>query len=506
MANLNIICKSDKCEFVNYFSEPLVFPKNAEISLVKANLTVPVIAQQVLVVPAIEAADRTKVWLDVILDGIEETFTWRNLYDTWNSLAGADQTLGTVTEDIFFSGFYEFFLNNPIKIYTAAQLLYKTSFQETFARMLTERYAFYKVTPVTTWKRTETEIQVAQSPANWWTGIGGLAGAVSHGTPVRAVNWGVNSVYNPRGMSGRNAANMNLIAGNNVNWTIATNNLTSITGGGAGVYHNLHYDVANSCDPNGGYYHFNKNAGGTGLCAIGVKVKSATVLGTRVPATLIDTTIIDVGLEFGRDAANTVRVMDGYQELTPGVYSQSFAPTHPIDEFTATDEFFILVQRGSIIGPNTNKMRVMILHGIGGSDIDDCTIIYESSVIGPASGGIEISLIAMAQDVGHEITNLTFIPVHQQSIAQAQVSQDTAEEGVQYQGNLFIRAGNDYDDTFFDNPQDEKFFNILGLNKFQQDSDNFELRAGESNNPLQLKWSRPLQVLAKDCSYSIAPT
>ena len=505
MANLNIICKSDKCEFVNYFSEPLVFPKNAEISLVKANLTVPVLAQQKLTIPRIPIGDRGLVWLDVIIDGIEETFTWRNLYDTFNIVPNNLEQVYGVTENEFFSGNFIIFTNNPYKEFNSSLNVteYKISFQEVIGYMLNERFAFYVVRPYVKYERNETEIF---AETTWQDGSNIDVLAV---TPVRQLNWGFTSIYNPRGMNGRNPTNMTLDVANNVNWTIATNNLTSITGGGAGVFHNLHYADNNTIDPNGGFYHFNKNAGGTGLCAVGVKVSFSPIGGTRVPATLIDTTIIDVGLEFGRDAANTVRAMDGYKELTPGVYSQSFAPTHPIDTFDATDEFFIMVSRDSITGPNSNKFRVIILQGIAGSDIDDCTIIYESSVIGPTNPQIAVNFIAMAHDVGHEITNLTNIPVHTQSVAQGEFVDSVPDEGIQYQGAIVVQLGQGALTNAVDTPTVDRFFNVLGLNKYLGDSNRYYYMSEieqEQNTPLQLQWGRKLQLLSKDCDYVVGPS
>ena len=502
MSNLNIICKSDKTEFTNYFSEPLVFPVNAEISLVKANLTVPVLAQQKLIIPLIPVGQRTQVWLDVIIDGIEEKFTWRNFYDLWNTLTELEQ--GGVTEAEFYSGSFQMFTNNPYKEFNSATNVidYKTSFQEVIGEMLNNRYDFYVVRPYVKYERNETEVFAEvtyQSGANV---------DVAASTPVTQLNWGFTTIYNPRGMSGRNPTVMNLLPANNTNWTIAANKLTSIGGGGAGVYHNLHYSTNNLIDPNGGFYHFNKNVGGTGLCSVGVKVTFSEVSGSRVPATLTDTTIIDVGLEFGRDVNNTVRAIDGYKELTAGVYTSTYAPTHPIDEFLADDEFFISVSRDSVIGPNSNKYRVIISHGPAEATHDQALVIYESSVIGPANGQIGINLIAMAEDVGHVVSGLTHIGISGQSVAQSEFGDAIPDEGIQYQGAILIQLGDGAFTESVNTPSVDRFFNILGLNKYLSDWNRYYYMSQieqQQNTPLQLQWARNLQILPKDCDYVVGP-
>ena len=49
--SLNINTIADKPQFRNYFSNPLTFPKNANVALPKANLQVPILVQPQLSVP-----------------------------------------------------------------------------------------------------------------------------------------------------------------------------------------------------------------------------------------------------------------------------------------------------------------------------------------------------------------------------------------------------------------------------------------------------------------------
>ena len=82
--------------------------KNAEISLVKGNLTVPVLSQQELKIPAIPAGGRTTKWLETTIDGIFKDHSWRDFYTAWNNITGGLEQRDGVTENEFFDGNFVF--------------------------------------------------------------------------------------------------------------------------------------------------------------------------------------------------------------------------------------------------------------------------------------------------------------------------------------------------------------------------------------------------------------
>ena len=401
MANLNIICKADKCEFVNYFSEPLVFPKNAEISLVKANLTVPVLAQQELIIPLIPPTlvnppappivYRDDIWIKVVLDGIEQEYSWTDLYTAYASISGLEQFGGAPTADSFFSGEFVMFTNNPLRFTDEAapgSLLYKTSFQETFAKMVDTDFAFYNVVPYVKWVRNETD-EPLETNISERTGTD-TAYAI---LPATSINWGITSLYNPAATAALATEVVATDADYRSNWTTpGAGAITSAASGNvSGTYDNIFYDTNDDIDPNGGYWHFNKNVGGTHHCVVGVKCSfGASTNSPVLPASVTGVgaeSIVSCGFQFGLGATNTVRAYD----------NGSFFPgSAALDSFQATDEFYVQVQRDSIIGPNQNKFRIILSHAAAGETALDALPVYESSFIGPANGLITVSPIAIA--------------------------------------------------------------------------------------------------------------
>lgn len=498
MSNLNIICKSDKCEFSNYFSEPLVFPKNAEISLVKGNLTVPVLAQQELKVPAIPAGGRTTTWLETTIDGIFKDYTWRDLYTAWAGITGGLEQTEGVTENEFFDGNFVFFLNNPYKEMSAAatNTQRKVSFQEALSDMIDAKYLFHKIRPSVRYERNETEIFNQR--------VSNVGGDQIQSTPVTSVNYGFTSVYDPGvvAIQGLQAGSTNVATVNNFGFGGgATTDITSAGHtGGVKSYDCLYYDFENTIDPNGGHYQFNKNTrvigDGSNNCYVGVKFNlSAVSQGAVLTNAFADPPgLLDVGLEF---ALNTVRVYDQGTH-----YPQQFA----IDTFTDTDNFFIAVQRDGLVGPSSNKFRVLIYKSATGVARSDASLIYESSFIGPSNAHVGIHFVVAADGDGHQVNNIEHIPMTNDSLSQSDMLQD--DNGVSFQGQIAVNLSNEAFTYTEELTAIDRFFNVLGLNKYVEDELNQPVSImGEqpSNNALMLKWTKDLQVLSKDCKYKIAP-
>lgn len=501
MSNLNIICKADKTEFTNYFSEPLVFPVNAEISLLKANLTVPVLAQQLMEIPEIPLANRADSWIDVVIDGVSQSFTWSDFYGGWNVIAGYEQNLG-VTEAQFYNGEFRMFFNNPFKVTDDApfKVEYKTSFQEAFASMVNTKFLFYDVKPYVKYRRNETEIFEER-------GAFGAATEVATISPVEAKNWGITSIYDPAAVSALTPTILAILpkylqlftdtsAGISANITSAGH-----TGGGA-HYDNFYYNTSDKIDPNGGYYHFKKNVGGDDQCFAGVKFNLGAANDVPVfPAnTTTDPGLIDLGFEFGKNGTNSIRVYDNGEFVPVGT---------AFDTFLATDEFYISCQRDALIGPGQNTFRICLYQGTNGQTINDSKLIYESPYLGPANAEVGIYFAAYTNGDDHILSELRHIGITPDSLSQGDLNKLSNDQGVMYQGNIILRLGTNAYTLIPNLTSLERFYNILGLNKFMETGDNYLYypdRAQPNNNQLQLLWSRPVNILSKDCRYFVGPS
>lgn len=494
MSNLNIIVKSDKCEFTNFFSEPITFPVEAEMALVKANLTVPVLAQQVITMPAVIGADYAKNWIAVTIDGVQHAFSWQDFYDGWNSIAtGLEQSTG-VTIAQFYDGSFEMFLNNPYCLVEvgAVDVEYKTSFQEAFANMCDAKFQFYAVTPLGNWVTNESKIY-----ENLNYNVIGTQDLIRVEN-VTNTTWGIKAAYNPATIALLTPTNADADPNQFNNWqqnvSAGGPDLESIGSANTlGTYDCIYYGFKNTIDPNGGNLQFGKNVGGTNNCYIGLQYTVECRTAPAIPASIPTPDILNIGIEF---TGGTFRIYDN------GNY---FPGAAKMNTFLATDDFFIAVQRDGLIGPNSNKFRVMIHQVVTGEDRSDDNIIYESTFTGPQNGNIEVFPVAVADGNGHIFTNQTTIPLQADSREQSTTLQ--LEEGVTYQGSIMMRPEIDAAQDLDIYSALTEMYTTLGLNMYLENANDGEITSETQydNNALQLFWKRKINPVYGFIRYIVGP-
>lgn len=493
MSNLNIIVKSDKCEFTNFFSEPITFPVEAEMALVKANLTVPVLAQQSLTMPAVIGVDYAKNWIAVTCDGVQHNFSWQDLYDGWNSITtGLEQSNG-VTIAQFYAGDFEMFLNNPYCLVErgAADVEYKTSWQEAFAAMCNAKFQFYQITPLGNWVTNPSKIYEAFDYPVIGTQDNIRVENVTNTT------WGIKSSYDPGSISALTPTNANANVDQIRNWNVTGAGAPTLTSAGSantlGLYDNIYYGYRNTIDPNGGCLHFEKNVGGTNNCYVGLQYKVDCPVAPTIPVSVPNPDLLNIGIEF---IGATFRIYDNGSYF-PGATS--------INSFAATDSFYIACQRDGVIGPNSNKFRVMIHQATAGEDRTDDNIIYESTFTGPANGQIEIFPVAIADGDGHIVSNQTHIPLQPDSREQSDTLD--VERGVQYQGSIMMRIDLDAAQDLDIFSQLSEMFTTLGLNMYLENANEGEItnETQYDNNALQLFWKRKINPVYGFIRYIVGP-
>ncbi len=90
--------------FSNYFEDTIKIPANSEIAFIKAmGINMDYIEYNFLTVPEVKSSDRNINILRVCVDGVNESITWKILFQMANALsqeAGGDG----VDEELFFSG------------------------------------------------------------------------------------------------------------------------------------------------------------------------------------------------------------------------------------------------------------------------------------------------------------------------------------------------------------------------------------------------------------------
>jgi hypothetical protein len=538
MSNLNIILKSNNCEFTNFFREPIIIPANSEVAMVKANITVPVMAMEVLTMPAIPVANMTDQWITTIIDGIRANFTWRNLYDAWAAITGAEQAAG-VTEGEFYSGAFQFFLNNPMGFIDSSlpglNIDYKTSFQEAFGAMIDTGYVFYEVSPKVTWQRNDTE--VFQRRQTNFIGAGFPYDTINV-YPVQSLNWGITTVYNPAWADQTDEAPLTLDAADNLVWITAVPSQWTAAGGGVlGVLDNVYINNRNAIDPNGGWLKFKYNSQAN-RAFVGISIQTGNInaggLGLQ-PASMPTpalSTIIDVGFAFTHvGGVGTYQIIDGHTE-TPvynGVTIVDYAVSNLIPNMNYrsfnnnADWFYIQVKRDGLVSPSEYKYVVSLYRNdlaAPTSPRDTGILLYETTRT-LASPALSVSPIFLSDGVGNQVKEVQYIPAVQQSFDQGNQSatnilpgggtgqgQIIVENGPQFATLLPVDSGTVAGGDLI-GPLVNRFYNVLGLNKFMEVDNPYTMLSNlqqPSNTPLLLKWERELQVLDKDCSYAIGPT
>ena len=115
--SLNINTISDKPQFRNYFSDPLTFPKNANVALPKANLQLPILVQPELTVPNVGAGNYGLPAFFCQVDGILENISYQDLFNAHVALEqySTENLSVGLTIDEYYAN-YKFLPNNGVLI------------------------------------------------------------------------------------------------------------------------------------------------------------------------------------------------------------------------------------------------------------------------------------------------------------------------------------------------------------------------------------------------------
>lgn len=508
MANLNVILTSDKCEFTNYFKEPVILPVNCEIALVKASITLPVYQQQILTVPEIPAGERALQFCVTYIDGIELDHTWTALWNAFNSFTGGlDQGLGTTVND-FFGGEYQFWLNNPLRAEdTGVGTHPKITFQEVFAKMVDDAYKFYDILPKSNWVASSADIlnQDNQSLANGpWQPFLGAAGydrIISY--PVTCTHWGIASQYTLGAYAAADEINLPHVAADLVGWNPVTSTWTSAGGGTFNTYDNIGIPNAAYVDPNGGYLTFKMSTLAQNKVAIGLKILAGQ--GNRrsnqdnvLPASVGNLLMIDVGIEFTQQGAgNVLRFIDGQRNATPP--QVNLVPAgEPYLGFNAADTFYIQMNRvSSLAGEDKFSYKVTIFRSdnVAPNLQTNAVKLYESrlSLPSPAMG---VNPVLLSDGIGNVVTECRYIPINLQSQDQGERVAANAQIG-----NIQIRRTNANQNATNTIREDiDEFYRIIGLQEYQEEMDRFIIDNSNlsTDNNLRIDWQVPYSIDDQD--------
>ena len=506
--SINTVLTSDKTQFKNFLSDGIAIPANAAVALSKCAIDVPVFAQKMLRVPLITNALRTRNLFNVTIDGIEKNITFREFYTAFTEYPDAAQFPNgldqDVTEDIFYGGLYEFFVNNKLYFSTdGINYISKAPFMWVLSKAISNAFQFYRCTDITVYDEKYCGI-----PDNQSITAGFAGGAVNYtDCYIRAVEpteYKLNVAYEIRTQLNRTETESTFAASDYINWGFAANVLTS---GAGGV--NVAYDNGSDIDLNGGFQRITPNLAAGGITAWGFSLVGNGIGATdkHLPKVYTDlddaTPIIDVGIQFeavtvGGTDYLVYKIIDGQQQyvhyngVNHNVETYSiYKPYDAVSRFESGDRFAIVCRRGNIIDSNYEyDFDIKMGNGV---DITTYKTVYtcRKTLNNPQ---IHIVPVFLSNNIpGNTFGGMNYIQAGTDTILQA--ASYNSDQGNRL--NTFsIRVG---DDTLLDDPDVRDFVNGMGLDFYGADhtinggTDRYNMKISYDGDVLNkvLAWKPP---------------
>ena len=475
-----IVLTSDGCEFTNYFSDNVKVVEDAEIALTKASVSIPVIAQQTVLIPFVSAVGRNDIAFRVMLDGLERGITWSQFYNAWSGLIADLGGLFTLTEDQFYSRNFEIGMNNNLVLQSNATggTFALPTIGGTLARALTLQYQFF---------------DAREAPPIKFSKINTLYGNINFDGTSYEVNMancendlGIQIEYLP---SSYKYTPLNVLSGqvvNLANTTIAGTPADITINSAAGAFPVMSsaasfFDTANGnsrVDCNGGYFQFKLDTMSGGTMAIGFA--NAGGAGFVARAANFDCSSMPFGalFEYIDGSNDNLYTIDGGQ-LDPAVGTTQ-ANTLPVRDFTGSaplvgtsgtgaNYYFLRIVRGEDYYPNGGnfKFELHTNDTIGEFNHVDTHKIYESPSV--SLNPQNLAVVVAGNGVGNKISECKYIGMLDDSLEQINAPNPSAlNEAPAIPSGLncvSIRPGqprtsmfgNTYDNSLID------FFNGIGF-------------------------------------------
>lgn len=554
--SLNINTIADKPQFRNYFSNPLTFPKNANVALPKANLQVPILVQPQLSVPDVGAGNYGRTAFICQVDGISGAITYQDLFDAHVALeehSTENLSVGLTIDDYYAN--YKFLPDNGVLFNsegintTNLSNKMKIPLSMIMCKALNTKYNFYDFSSDDKYSGEGYALDnqlVGQSTVLSIQKAG--TGAPITGTAITASGQSlkelaINVVYDPQKQSNKDPVSSVdfSLSSFNANWGTGVAASTPV---GSNLVLNTEATYAlTSCDkdldgfdidPNGGWIRFtpqNNIGANNSTMAIGLLLLSSPSTNgyssafeavnndiTRAglaPGSIAAIDLIDIGFVFSQDAvllgqALTFSVID--RGRSNGTANEIYPETKGFVKYTQGETFFIHIKRGNLLN-GTNKFIFSLFSGNGSLNPPDSTdnLLYvcERTFSG---GDIEPGLIAMANPVAGDNTtvgfnSVQFIPKSEQSREQGSYFESSpVNEGASMVNSISITPQVHGD---LGNTGAYEFWYQYGMsdvaNGLPYATGNQQIFGKDINN-LVRKWSVPTNFSENDMVYYIGNT
>ena len=492
MSSLNIVLTSDKAQFQNYFSDPIILPKNASVTMTKANMVLPVFVQNILRVPELTVAERGNTALQVVIDGIYQDITWTDLFTAYSQYENIIQIEPTLSANKFFSGSYEFWTNNYVYLEGSPGATAdgdKPKISWVISRAITNAFAFYEATDCSEYE--DISIGIGSEPIGdpnvsvTRPAFGGNPSVLYNNVLLncnKKINTKLNIIYSPYVRLLATTIALDISAADdrkNFTWNGATNTIESqaVVGEGAMACGNTA-----SIETNGGYIRCVPTLS-AGLMSWGLSLEGhgPGVSDGYLPLSGYATDIIDIGIEYTLNGAVPVyRIIDG--QITNNVYdgaslvagyNSHFKPARHVCKFTnANDVFAISCKRGNIIN-GSYEYVFNILMGAVGDTIDTFTTIYTSrKTLNSSSINVVPIFTSSVNQAGNTFIDIQYI---QKSVDTIRQGQAKFNDDYAYHDSVKIQPVLDGR-----NNQEINWWSAIGLHSYHQTA------TGQSNQSSKL--------------------
>ena len=389
--SLNIQTTSNKAQFLNYFSDPIIIPPNSTIALNKVACRIPVWVQKVIRVPEIELVRRNDECLRININGVEILITWTNLFTAHTSFATIDIEAG-VSADNYFSGNFEYFANNNVFLIPSTligQSKQKIPFVNVLAKAIDDKLEFYECLPSPVYKNDEVVYNPLKQIDIGGTNYDLLPNADS------LVELGFQITYAPKNVFNSNPT---IITGavsfsNLINTTITTdavNGDTITTNSGTGTTY-LSACAGNFIiDTNGGYWRFKPNVNnnpGSVICGFSKGGNQNYIAQNYI--TEFNIGDIHFGIKFndstgGAGDHHCFQIIDGTSKnVYNGAANSDVPKIYPQTEFITfnnnSDYFYISVRRALTYEHNSNEY-IFQVYIASNEDVTNSVLVYQSDI------------------------------------------------------------------------------------------------------------------------------
>ncbi len=433
--SLNIQVVADKTNFSNHFNDVITIPANSKMALTKCEMTVPMLVQNILLVPNLTVAQRGNTAIEVFIDGITNNITWLDIYTAYAQYPDINKVEPNLNQTTFFSGEYPLFTNNKMIFQTnppsAVRDGDRPSIFWAMAKAISNAFDFYDAVDISTW--VQNGFNIGNEPEGSATlQINGAGGHLYNNCNLVVCNQPeakLNIFYNAHKVAIKTPDVGVHTAFDMKNWTQPVLGKI-INASGQPCLSAQRWDI----DYNGGYIRTQVNLDNTNnsaRCCFGYNLSGRgsgdDKMSVEEASAIFRPELIDIGVDFHWETATVpaqtqglFRIIDGGY-FDGGTYFPNFVPDIKIKRFNNNSDFFyILGQRSNPTNGNPSQIIFQLYQG-GNQDITLDTLVYTFKTRIDCVG-MTLQSVFMSDSSANEFINIAYTPLQTDTLTQSDIA------------------------------------------------------------------------------------